>query len=287
MRASGARIPPRACDVQALRAELSRRIEADDLDLPILPDVAARVLSICQDPDGDPQRLAELIQRDPALAANTLRIANSAAYAAAEPIVSLSQAIARLGLSTMGDIAIGAAMNAKVFVVPGREGEMLELRRHAAATGIWTRELARHRRRNVEAAFLSGLMHDVGKPILLQAVIDLADGAEVDETILHTWIDELHAQVGARLLESWNLPPWVAAAVAGHHAPERAGAHRELAATVLLGDLFAHATDDPTGEHEQKLRQHIVLGELGIYPDDLVQLLARKTAIQASAQSFA
>jgi putative nucleotidyltransferase with HDIG domain len=270
-----------------LRAELQRRIDADDLDLPILPDVAARVLSICQDPDGDPQRLAELIQRDPALAANTLRIANSAAYAAAEPIVSLGQAIARLGHSTIGDIAIAAAMNAKVFVVPGREAEMQALRRHAAATGIWTRELARHRRRNVEAAFLSGLMHDVGKPILLQTVLDLADGAEVDATHLRTWIDELHAQVGARLLERWNLPPWVAAAVSGHHAPERAGAHRELAATVLLGDLFAHATDDPTGEHEAKLRQHPVLGELGIYPDDLIQLFARKAAIQQSAQSFA
>jgi putative nucleotidyltransferase with HDIG domain len=171
--------------------------------------------------------------------------------------------------------------------VPGREAEMLALRRHAAMTGMWTRELARHRRRNVEAAFLSGLMHDVGKPILLQAVLELASGSPLDETTLRTWIDELHAAVGARLLERWNLPPWVSAAVAGHHFPGLAGSHRELAATVLLGDLFAHACDDPTGEKERELRRHHILGELGIYPDDLEQLFARKSAIQSSAQSFA
>jgi putative nucleotidyltransferase with HDIG domain len=274
-----------------LRRQLVQRIDADDLDLPVLPDVASRVLAACQDPERGPQGLSELIQRDPALAGNVMRIANSAAYAAAEPLVSLQQAIARLGMSTMGDIAIAAAINSKVFVVPGYESEMQSLRLHAATAAIWTREIARQRRRNVEAAFLSGLMHDVGKPILLQAVLELAKDQLVDEETLRAWIDEFHAPVGARLLERWKLPPWVAAAVLGHHEPERAGEHRELAATALLGDLLAHwsveADENAATARETVLRGHQVLVALCIYPDDLELLMERKVAVQDSARSFA
>jgi len=278
-------------DAAELRRLLVQRIEGDDLDLPVLPDVASRVLGACQDPEGGPQGLSELIERDPALAGNVMRIANSAAYAAAEPIVSLQQAIARLGMSTMGDIAIAAAINSKVFVVPGRDREMQGLRLHAATTGIWAREIARQRRRNVEAAFLSGLMHDVGKPILLQAVLELAAGKPVDEATVQGWIDEFHAPVGARLLERWKLPPWVAAAVRGHHDPERAGEHRDLAATALLGDILAHwsvdADETSAGARETQMRGHPVLVALCIYPDDLELLMERKAAVQDSAQSFA
>lgn len=275
------------CDLAGLRARLVERIGGDELDLPVLPDVAARVLDACQDRDGGPRELSELIQRDPALAGNVMRIANSAAYAAAEPIVSLQQAISRLGMSTLGDIAIAAAMNAKVFAVPGREDQMRVMRAHAATAGIWTREIARQRRRNVEAAFLSGLLHDVGEPILLRTVLDLAAGADLDAATVSAWIHELHPAVGARLLERWKLPPWVAAAVAGHHAPEQAGEHRELSATAMLGDLLAHWSNDPTPEREADMRRSQVLAALCIYPDDLDLLLARAPVVQASAQSFA
>jgi putative nucleotidyltransferase with HDIG domain len=266
---------------------LIERIDCGDLDLPVLPDVASRVLSACQDQKRGPQELTELIQSDPALAGNVLRIANSVAYAAAEPIVSLQQAITRLGMSTLGDLAIAAAMDAKVFVVPGREEEMQTLRVHAATAGIWTREIARQRRRNVEAAFLSGLMHDVGKPILLRTVLELAGRSVLAERTLQTWVHEFHAPVGAKLLARWNLPPWVAAAVEGHHSPDRAGEHRELAATVLLGDLLAHWSLGMTPEEEGAMRRNQVLATLCIYPDDLELILARKDVVRASAESFA
>jgi putative nucleotidyltransferase with HDIG domain len=276
-----------ACDESEIRARLIRRIEADDLDLPVLPDVASRVLAACQDQDGGPKELSELIQRDPALAGNVLRIANSAAYAAREPIVSLQQAIARLGMSTMGDIALAAAMNAKVFVLPGREQEMQMLRAHAAIAGIWTREIARQRRRNVEAAFLGGLMHDVGQPILLQTILELAGGASIGEATLHDWVHEFHAPVGAKLLARWKLPPWVTAAVEGHHSPETAGEHRDLAATVQLGDILAHWCAGVTPEEDAAMRRHEVLATLCIYPDDLELILARKDVVLESAEAFA
>lgn len=270
-----------------LRRQLVRMIEQSDLDLPVMPDVASRVLAVCQDPDGDPRQLGELIQRDPALAGNVLRIANSAAYAPREPIVSLQQAISRLGMTTMGDLAIAAAVNGKAVTIKGREAEMRTLRAHAASTGVWSREVARQRRRNVEAAFLTGLLHDVGRPIVLKIVLDFMDELEVDEEIVNDLVDEFHTTVGSRLIDSWKLPHWIATAVDAHHDLSRALEHTDLAATVMLGDRLSHWSECPDAEHEAALRALPVLGVLGIYPDDLDELLARRELVETTTKAFA
>jgi putative nucleotidyltransferase with HDIG domain len=270
-----------------LRRELVRRIEVCELELPVLPDIASRVLNMCQGQDSDARELGELIQRDPALAGNVLRIANSAAYAPREPIVSLQQAISRLGMTTMGDLAIGAAVNGKANTIKGREAEMRLLRMHAAATGVWSREVARHRRRNVEAAFLTGLLHDIGRPIILRAVLDLAGGTTLEESVLQSLVDEFHASVGARLIDRWKLPHWIAAAVDGHHDISRAGEHSDLAATVMLADELAHWSEAPDAVREQKIRGLPVLAMLGVYPEDLDELLARREAVETTLRAFA
>lgn len=271
----------------SLRAELARRIESCELELPVLPDIATRVLSLCQDPDGDARQLGELIQRDPALAGNVLRIANSAAYASVEPIVSLQQAISRLGMTTMGDLAIAAAVNAKLLSIKGREAEMRALRTHAAATGIWSREIARHRRLNVEAAFLTGLLHDVGRPIVTKAVIDLGAQGAVEQAEVTALVDEFHTSVGRRLLEGWKLPHWIGAAIDGHHDVTRAGEHADLAATVMLGDVIAHWTETPDAAHEAKVRELPELGRLGLYPEDIDELFARRALVESTTRAFA
>ncbi|MBL8860187.1 MAG: HDOD domain-containing protein [Planctomycetes bacterium] len=270
-----------------LRRELTRKIENSEIDLPVLPDVASRVLALCQDPDGDPHELGLLIQRDPALAGNVLRIANSAAYAPREPIVSLQQAVSRLGMTTMGDLAIAAAVNGRTQVIKGRDAEMRTLRIHAAATAVWSREVARHRRRNVEAAFLTGLLHDVGRPIVLKAVLDLIDESPVEESVIQGFVDEFHAGVGARLIDMWKLPHWISIAIDGHHDLTRAGEHTDLAATVMLGDELAHWSDTPDAEHEAHIRALSILGPLGLYPEDIDDLLARRELVEQTKEAFA
>jgi HD-like signal output (HDOD) protein len=270
-----------------MRSRLIQRIEADDLDLPVLPDSTSQVLALSQDPDAEPRQLSELIQRDPALAGHVLRIANSAAYAAREPIVSLQQAVSRLGMSTLADIAIAATMNSKVFALKGHDAEMRDMRTHSALAAVWTREVARLRRRNVEAAFLTGLLHDVGKPILLQAIFQIPNASEIDGETVREWIHELHASVGSRLLVRWQLPHWVSAAVRGHHDPDEAGDQCDLASTVLLGDLLSHWTAQSDAEHEERVRQHTVLARLGLYPDDIDELFGRRSVVDAISKAFA
>jgi len=271
-----------------LRSQLVQRIAERRLELPMLPQTAADVLTVCNDWSCDAARLAGLIQRDQALAAHTLHVSNSAAYAPREPIVSLQQAVSRLGFKTMCDIAVAVAMRSKIFVLKGQEERLRAMWVHSAMSGAWAKEIARARRRNVEGAFLSGLLHDIGSPVVLQAVLDLGrrNGAPPEEARIDALIQEFHAEVGGLVLETWKLPEWMSAAVRWHHDPDTAGEHIDYARTAMLADLLAHASERPDATTDDVLRTHPVLSDLGLYDEETDALFARRELVQKTAEAY-
>lgn len=272
-----------------LRVEIEKRIKSGALQLPILPQTAVDVLAVCGDSSCDAQRLAELIQRDQALAGRALSVANSTAYAPLEPIVSLQQAVSRLGFRAMCDIAVAVALKGKVFKLEGQEARIRQLWAHSALAGAWAKEIARARRRNVEGAFLCGLLHDVGKPVVLQAAIEVlhAARARMDEGLLDELGHEFHARVGAELLLKWKLPEWMVVAGLHHHDPDNAGEHVDLARTTSLADLLAHASTRPDPAADDVLKKHPLLADLSLYGDEFQALLARRDKVKSVARSFA
>ena len=271
-----------------LEARLLERIGSAALELPMLPETAVEVMAVCNDSSCDAARLARLIQRDPALAAHTLKVANSAAYAPSEPIVSLQQAISRLGFKTMCDIALAISVRNQMRIPAGQEPRMRSLWQHSTIAGAWAREIARLRRRNAEGAFLCGLLHDIGKPVLLSellaisAPMGIAPGSDQLETLLHRH----HAEVGAHTLSSWKLPEWMAQAVLHHHAPDAAGEHAEFARTAQLADLLAHASLQPDEATDAVLKEHPVLADLDLYSEDLDTLFERRAAVNELAAAY-
>jgi HD-like signal output (HDOD) protein len=271
-----------------LRAQLVQRIAERRLELPLLPQTAGDVMSMCNDSSCDAARLSALIQRDQALAAHTLHVSNSAAYAPREPIVSLQQAVSRLGQKTMCDIAVAVALRNRIFVLAGQEQRLRAMWIHSAMSGAWAKEIARARRRNVEGAFLSGLLHDIGAPVVLQATLELWRGRRVapDEALLERLIQEFHCEVGGIVLSSWKLPEWMCAAVRFHHDPEVAGEHVDYARTALLADLLAHASETPDETTDAVLRTHPVLSDLGLYDEETEALFARREVVLRTAEAY-
>ncbi len=282
-----------APDAPRLAARLRERLERGEVELPLLEGAASEVLAACGREDRDASWLSERVGRDPSLAAHVLRIANSAAFAPREPIVSLSQAISRLGLKTLRDVAIAAALQAQVFAVPGHEVRLAALWRHSATTGAWAGEIARARRRNVEGAFLCGLLHDVGAAVLLQLVCTLERelGLGFDAQSLEPALDLLHAEVGGSLAARWQLPDWVGSAIAAHHAvaewtgADPAGSQADEARTIWLADRLAHLSADEGGGPSQ-LFGHPVAAALALYPDELEELWDRRLRVDALAGAF-
>src|SRR5258708_12287382 len=157
-----------------LRRRLGQRLDAGGLELPLLPEVAAEVVALTASEDSDTGRRAEVSRRDASMTAHGLRLANSPLYRPRSPIVSLQQALSRLGMSQIRQIALTVSCKQRVFRARGYEAEVHRTFRHSFATGLMAQEIAPARGWNAEEAFLPGLLHDVGRPVLLQAASDVS-----------------------------------------------------------------------------------------------------------------
>jgi len=268
--------------------DLLERHLAEEVELPLLPEACTRILALCEDERADAKSIEGLLERDPSLASHVLRVANSSAYASQEPIVSLQQAVSRLGMQALRNIVLGFTVKGRVFHVPGHQTRVRAVWVHCAVTAAYAREIARMLRRNVEAAFLCGLLHDVARPVVLQATLDtLAHRSKeaLPAAFLEATMDELHEQVGARMVGTWKLAEWTVAVVAHHHDPEKAEPHEEQAHITWLADRLAHWAVGPDGP-EAFQGDDPVIDRLNLYPEDLDALLAYRGKALEFSEAF-
>jgi putative nucleotidyltransferase with HDIG domain len=176
--------------------------------------------------DFDMDEARKLIESDPALAARILRVANSAAYRGCGPCASIAQAIVRIGATNVSGLAM--AMSAMtLFKDLGGVGQ--SIRDHSAGTAAVARELAMcfDEVTLSSKVFLAGLLHDLGKLLLIQTG-DVAYAAMVAQEpspcSLHLREQALwgfdHAILGAHVLVSWNIPEPIPQLIACHHQPK-------------------------------------------------------------------
>ncbi|XOV87822.1 MAG: HDOD domain-containing protein [Pseudomonadota bacterium] len=260
-----------------LQEKIGARLAAGDLDIPMLPRVAGAVIALTQDPTADMASLARFIQQDPALASRVMKIANSPSYRGVTPMASLQQAIARLGMKVMGEVALAASIGARVFSARGYESDMQALWHHAVLSAGWAREIARIRRTNVEAAFMCGLLHQIGKPVVLQLVTELSP-VPPTQAMLSDIISEFYVPAGAQLAGAWGLPAMVVTTINCHNRYETASEFPNE--TMIVAAARRLATEpDSTGNE--------VLQHLNFYDDDIEALLAALPRVSAMAQVMA
>jgi putative nucleotidyltransferase with HDIG domain len=264
----------------AIRAELEAKLSAGTLELPLLPGVAMELTSLAGKEDVDARTIADMLKRDPALSAHVLRIVNSPLYSPRAQIVSLQQAVARVGVGKIREIALVIACKTGVFKAKGYEREIDEVFKHSIACALFAQEIARNTRNNVEDAFLCGLLHDVGRPVLLQALLTLLNKARVsaDREAVLSLVSELHESAGSALAKAWTLPDTVVTALAKHHAaePEQQPIPVRI---VSLADAFAHKSQEAELTSEA-ISGHPALAALEIYPDVLEKLVKRASVVK-------
>lgn len=258
-----------------LRHAIEQEMESDGLELPLLPSGAMQIIELCQSPDSSAASLSTAVHRDPALAAHVLRVANSTAYAGSSQVVSLQQAIGRLGQRTIVEIVVAVSVKGAVFDLPEFRAELESLWRHAAAAGAWAREIARHRRRSVDAALLCGLLQNVGMPVLLKSLAGLGRQlGGIPKEDLWSLAEEYHPAAGSRLARLWGLPDQVAEAILYHHDFETAPTRGDETRMVALADSLATHLLGGTIETPEA-GEHPSTADLNLYPDDLAAILAK------------
>lgn len=274
---------------EPLAASIVRRLAEGKLELPMLPEVAGEVVALCSSTDADAASLSELLRRDQALASNVLRVANSPAYMPAVPIASLQQAVSRLGMRQVSEIAMAVSVRSNLFQDGSDIGLLRALWRHSVAAGFYAKEIARARRRSVDTAFLCGLLHDVGKPVLLANLRSLLDdvGLPANPEVRNAVLDHFHAEAGVALADRWKLPPQIRAAIVHHHDWTAAADNGEAATMACLADLLAHlALPGGVEVDVEELRGHPVLVALNLYPDELEQLIGEADSLRESVEAL-
>lgn len=256
----GARLLP--TDIAALVAQVGR--------LPPLPQAVLALQHTLSDEAASIDRCAAQIRQDPALAGRLLRLANSAFYGVPGRVGSLDDAVRLIGLRSLRMLAMTAAVSLQF--PPPREDVMplAAFWRHALATAFLAQELAANIGRAPEAAYVGGLLHDIGRLAFAVAQPERAPGwfGTPDQERGRLGFD--HAELGAAIAVHWRLPDEVVAMIGTHHAPEGAGREASLADCVHVADALAHnlgfghqaRTDTP--EIDARAWQRVVVGPLDI-----------------------
>ncbi len=268
-------------DMAVLCQQILAALQEGSADLPMLPRVAGEVIAVASSDDMDAGRLAALIQQDPSLAAEVLRVANTPAFRGAGEIVSLQQAIARMGMDRVRDVALAASLRSELFNATSYSDRLDDFWRTAVATSCWSRELARACRQNVEMAYLSALLHEIGIPVLLTQLESRLAGPlppmELEQVIWH-----LAPSAGVTLIESWNLPAGVIGAVSSWRQPPPTDRLAQLTNAARTVDGWVQELGDAEFDSVfEDLALPPAFAALNLYPEDVETLFAQKERVQA------
>ncbi|PCK09893.1 MAG: histidine kinase [Alteromonadaceae bacterium] len=274
-------------------SKLRDKIKQKQLEVPMLPEIASKVIRLTQDTETDSSQLAKLIQGDQTLAGHVMRVANSAAFSPNCSMISLQQATTRLGMKVIAEIALGASVNSTLFDTPGFEKHISYELNFSVAAGLWAKEVARACRKNVEAAFLGGLLHDIGKPVAIQAALDIAKNHDLKLEDRHILTIEKKYQraIGAHVVKEWGMPKPVCMVVTYFDMPHEAHSSQNQTLTVVAGERLAShfLCEEREGNActtTEELLNTPVFAALNLYQDEILELLEREDQVKASMEAL-
>jgi putative nucleotidyltransferase with HDIG domain len=230
--------------------------------------------------------LATMISRDQALTAKTLRLANSSFYGMPHEITTIPQAIAIVGFRTVRSLATTAAL---IGTFAGSQPAGFDVNpfwRHAIAAAVCARNLAAQLQVNPEFAYTAGLLHDIGRLVLVTQFsthyeATMAWRTRHDSSLLQAEQAVLgidHAEVGHVLTRHWKFPEAMQQAVADHHSAVCAGLP-PVALIVMAANAIAHALDlSGNADDAVPLLAPGLWAELGLSEAALLQVFAETEA---------
>jgi putative nucleotidyltransferase with HDIG domain len=238
--------------------ELVRIVE--QARLPMLSQTATRLMELVHSDDYSLQDVTRIVERDPALIANLLKVVNAPSFGLGHKVDSVARAVNFLGDKMVVGMAL-ATCSPRVFdhELSGYAGQRGALWRHSLRTAIAARELGRKAKVAIspEQAFTAGILHDIGKAVLSEHLLGRVPEilAAVDKESVEGYrqaerevLGFDHSQVGGAVADHWNLPGPVREAVLHHHEPRNASPQwMALVFAVHLGDIVAMMGGTGTG----------------------------------------
>jgi|WetSurMetagenome_2_1015567.scaffolds.fasta_scaffold07282_4 HD-like signal output (HDOD) protein len=217
-------------------------------ELPPMPQVMFKAREIMNDPTSSFKALADILEKDQAMATRVLRLSNSAYYGLAGKVTSVQHAAVLLGYKTVGEV-IQMATSSRLLggSLEGYKLNSGDLWQHSLAVAIASKLIAVKKHRDLENdAFAAGLIHDAGKIVLNKYVLERS--SEFEEFMMDqnkSFLDaekEIlgfdHAEIAAGMCDIWKIPKSLTSAISFHHNPTSSNDNL-LAKIVHVADALA------------------------------------------------
>jgi HD-like signal output (HDOD) protein len=210
--------------------------------IPVLPTLATRVIEMASDPDISAVKLANLIAKDQVLASRLLGLANSAFCAPLQEVTTIPDAVIRVGTNGVRNMVFTVCFSSRMYdpAIYGDQGRGLI--DHGIGTAYLARIVAEQADEAEDEAFLYGLLHDIGKLLILKLAYDhkRRTGSPVPPEEMEAAMSAQHAGFGAFTLRRWGLPTSLDQPVRFHHDYQAAGDDARRALVVYLADRLSH-----------------------------------------------
>jgi HD-like signal output (HDOD) protein len=238
-------------------SDAAEEMVASIRDLPPMPNSVGRVLALLANLDCDMKELVDVLSCDPAIVAQVIKVSNSSLFGGRQEIGSINLAITRLGLRTIRSVVVAASTRNLFPMDSSRKGLLGRvLWEHSVQTGLAGRRVAEFTGcADPDEAFAAGVLHDIGKVILLLNKPDefilvqqqLEKGATESVAAERKVLGFDHCLVGDRLLDNWGMPPSLRSVARWHHQPEMAGPLAPLVQVVTCADLLCQKLGGHSG----------------------------------------
>ncbi|MBN8554467.1 MAG: HDOD domain-containing protein [Deltaproteobacteria bacterium] len=246
-----------------IRLGVKTAVSKEDFEIPLLPHVASQVLQMANNPKAGIPEIENLVKQDQVIAAKIIKTANSPFYRGLSNIVSLRDAMGRMGLKALKDIVFSLSIHSKVFKIKSFEPVLDSIWDHSVACAAICQHIAKKKGMDAEHAFLAGLVHDIGKPVLVQVVSEFEEKQrkmmiekmraqkktfdpkdwkidKLRDMLLPIIFDEYHGIVGALVATKWKLPGTLSEVIRFHHDYAQAKEGQKMAALVHAANIFCH-----------------------------------------------
>lgn len=196
----------------ALLTILVEKINNDTLVLPTLPAIALKVRKAADDPNINLNKMSEVIGQDPSLSARMIKISNSAYLGREIKVTSTTQAVTRIGLTQVKNIATALAME-QLFVsknetvkkyMAKKWTDIINIVGNAMATMVVYQKSHKDKSLSLDTMTLSALVADIGAlPVLTEA--ERHDSVFANPAFLDVAIDKLAGRIGASIMREWKF----------------------------------------------------------------------------------
>ena len=271
-----------------LATAVEQKLTGGDYKLPILPVIATKLISRLSNDQESLENIAALVEQDQALAGHVLRFANSVLFAGNAPVSSIQEGITRVGFKVIGEFATILTFGDSIFKAKGLEPLMDRILSHAVLTAYIGREMASLLQKDADQQFMCGLLHTVGKPIILQLVSEMGLLIPMDPPHegLITMTDRLHLKAGKLACNRWNLPNEVRSCCAHYLDSEKAKKHQDTVRITCLASQLAELCQTEDAFLEEKLKDHSLFTALGLQQDQIQEIFDIKEKIMEDTKAM-